>query len=105
MSTRREFATWTFNDPKLGLHSEIKVRQAELNDPDLILNAFILSYPPHGDLLNVGTAGSKAELEDRNVLFMDEGRNAYLIKLFRRIEFANWASIMGERADLGAAGR
>jgi len=35
--------------------------------------------------LNVGTAGSKAELEDRHVLFMDEGRDAYLTKLFERI--------------------
>lgn len=73
------------NDPKLGLYSEIKERQMELDDPGLILNAFILSNTPHGDLLNIGTAGSKAELEDRHVLFMDEGGGTYLGKLFERI--------------------
>lgn len=73
------------NDPKLGLYSEIKEREKELDDPDLILNAFILSYTPHQDLLNVGTAGSKADLEARHVLFMDEGRDAYLTKLFERV--------------------
>lgn len=73
------------NDPKLGLYAEIKERQKELDDPDLILNAFILSYTAHGDLLNIGTAGSKTELEDRHVLFMDDGRDAYLSKLFERI--------------------
>ncbi len=73
------------NDPKLRLYAEIKERQKELDDPDLILNAFILSYTPHGDLLNIGLAGSKAELEDRHVLFMEDGKEAYLRKLFKRI--------------------
>jgi hypothetical protein len=35
--------------------------------------------------LNIGTAVSKAELEDRHVLFMDVGRDAYLGKLFEHI--------------------
>lgn len=71
------------NDPKLGLYAEIKEREKELNDPNLILNAFILSYTPHSDLLNVGTTGSKAELEERNVLFMDDGRDVYLEKMLK----------------------
>ena len=73
------------NDPKLGLYAEIKERQKELNDPTLVLNAFILSFTPHSDLLNIGAAGSKAELEDRNVLFMDDGRDVYLKKIFEII--------------------
>ena len=73
------------NDPKLGLYSEIKERQKELDDPDLILNAFILSYTRYSDLLNVGTAGSKADLEARNVLFMDDGSEKYLSKMLKSI--------------------
>ncbi|OYU74963.1 MAG: type III restriction endonuclease subunit R, partial [Alphaproteobacteria bacterium PA3] len=73
------------NDPKLGLYSEIKERQKELDDPDLILNAFILSYTRYSDLLNVGSAGSRAQLEERHVLFMDDGRDAYLSKLFQLV--------------------
>jgi hypothetical protein len=34
------------NDPKLGLYTEIKDRQKELDDPDLILNAFICRTRP-----------------------------------------------------------
>ncbi len=73
------------NDPKLGLYFEIKERQKELGDPDLILNAFILSYTQYSDLLNVGTAGSKADLEARNVLFMDDGSEKYLSKMLKSI--------------------
>jgi len=73
------------NDPKLGLYSEIKERQKELDDPDLILNAFILSYTQYSDLLNVGTAGSKEDLETRNVLFMDDGAEKYLSKMLKGI--------------------
>lgn len=77
------------NDPKLGLYSEIKERQKELDDPNLILNAFILSYTRYNDLLNVGTAGSKADLEARNVLFMDDGSEKYLSKMLKNIEAAS----------------
>jgi hypothetical protein len=75
----------------LGLYSEIKERQKELDDPDLILNAFILSYTRHGDLLNVGTAGSKADLEARNVLFMDDGCEKYMSKMFKNIDSPSMA--------------
>jgi hypothetical protein len=73
------------NDPKLGLHAEIKEREKELEDPDLVLNAFILSFTRYDDLLNVGSAGSKEELENRNVLFMDDSSETYLRKLFERM--------------------
>lgn len=65
--------------------AEIIERQKEVADPHLILNAFILSYTPHCDLLSIGTAGSKAELEDHHVLFIDDGRDANLCKLSQRI--------------------
>ncbi|WP_301101480.1 DEAD/DEAH box helicase family protein [Propionivibrio sp.] len=69
-------------DPKLGLFKEVKVLQEKLGDPKLTLNAFILSGTAFGDLLNVTC--KQQELEDRNVLFMDEGGPAYLKKMFER---------------------
>lgn len=69
-------------DPKLGLYKEVKVLQEKLGDPKLTLNAFILSGTAFGDLLNVTC--KQQELEERNVLFMDEGGPAYLKKMFER---------------------
>jgi len=69
-------------DPKLGLYKEVKVLQEKLGDPKLTLNAFILSGTAFGDLLNVTC--KQQELEDRNVLFMNEGGSAYLKKMFER---------------------
>lgn len=77
--------------PKLGLYKEVKTLQATLNkqakagEPGLVLNAFVLSPTKFSDLLNVGDPAQKQELEDRHVLFMDEGRDAYLKKMFGRI--------------------
>jgi hypothetical protein len=72
-------------DPKLGLYKEVKVLQKKLGDPRLTLNAFILSGTPFGDLLNVTC--KQSDLEDRNVLFMNDGGAVYLKKLFEKIEF------------------
>ncbi len=47
-----------------------------------MLNAFILSPTPFADLLNVGDATRKADLESRHVLFMGDGSRVYLQKLF-----------------------
>lgn len=70
--------------PKLGLWREIKKVETELGDPQLTLNAFILSWTRYGDLLNVASQHSKDELEQRNVLFMEDGRDVYLRKLIAR---------------------
>jgi hypothetical protein len=69
-------------DPKLGLYKEVKILQGKLGDPKLTLNAFILSGTAFGDLLNVTC--KQDELEDRNVLFMNEGGAVYLKKMFER---------------------
>lgn len=71
------------SDPKLGLYKEVKVLQEKLADPKLTLNAFILSGTAFSDLLNVSF--KKSDLEDRNVLFMNDGPSKYLEKLFARI--------------------
>ncbi|PUE28047.1 type III restriction endonuclease subunit R, partial [Limnohabitans sp. Jir61] len=70
-------------DPKLGLYKEVKVLEEKLADPKLSLNAFILSGTSFADLLNVTC--KKSDLEERNVLFMEEGSSVYLKKLFEKI--------------------
>lgn len=72
-------------DPKLGLYKEVKVLQAKLADLKLILNAFILSATPFSDLLNVTC--KKTDLEERNVLFMSDGKDDYLKKMFSKIYY------------------
>ena len=68
------------NDPKLGLYKEVKVLEAKLADPKLTLNAFIVSGTPFANLLNVTV--KKSDLEQRNVLFMEDGGTMYLKRMF-----------------------
>lgn len=78
--------------PKLGLYKEVKTleatlaKQAKLGEPPLVLNAFVLSPTKFSDLLNIGGMRKKTELEDRHVLFMEDGGDAYLQKMFSRIK-------------------
>jgi hypothetical protein len=77
--------------PKLGLYKEVKTLEVTLNaqakpdEPKLVLNAFILSPTKFSDLLNVGDPAKKKDLEDRHVLFMEDGGSKYLNQLFARI--------------------
>jgi len=74
--------------PKLGLYKEVKTleatlaAQAKAGEAPLVLNAFVLSPTKFSDLLNVGDPAKKADLETRNVLFMEDGASTYLKKLF-----------------------
>lgn len=80
------------SDPKLGLYQEVKTleqtlaKQAKPGDAALVLNAFILSSTLFSDLLNVGGGCNQADLEARNVLFMEEGAKTYLDRMFSRIK-------------------
>jgi len=74
--------------PKLGLYKEVKTLEATLagqakaGEPPLVLNAFVLSPTKFADLLNLGDTTIKTDLENRNVLFMEDGASTYLKKLF-----------------------
>jgi hypothetical protein len=57
--------------------------QGKLGDPKLTLNAFIVSGTQFTSLLNVSC--KQADLEERNVLFMPDGGQVYLKKMFERI--------------------
>ncbi|HQN47659.1 MAG TPA: type III restriction endonuclease subunit R, partial [Rugosibacter sp.] len=78
--------------PKLGLYKEVKTlestltAQAKEGEAPLVLNAFVLSPTKFSDLLNVGDPAKKKYLEDRHVLFMEDGGNTYLTELFTRID-------------------
>jgi hypothetical protein len=74
----------SLNDPKLGLYKEVKVLEEKLADPKLSLSAFVVSPTTFNNLLNVSC--EKEELEDCNVLFMSDGGQNYLRKMFERIE-------------------
>lgn len=67
-------------DPKFGLYQEVKVLQTKLSDPNLILNAFIISRTKFVDILNNNC--TEQELEERHVLFMEHGGASYLPKMF-----------------------
>jgi hypothetical protein len=71
------------SDPKLNLYKEVKIIEEKLADPNLILNAFILTHTDYEDLINVSI--KKEELEDRHILFVSEGREEYLRKMFERV--------------------
>ncbi len=69
--------------PKLGLYKEIKVIETNLGDPQLTLNAFIVTPTPFKDLINV--SAKQEDLENHHVLFMLDGADSYLKKMFERI--------------------
>ena len=48
------------------------------------LNSFILSVTTFNDMLNVMGTTTKSDLENRNVLFMDDGGPQYLGKLLTK---------------------
>jgi hypothetical protein len=70
----------SLTDAKLGLYKEVKAIQEQLGDLKLTLNAFIISATPFSNLLNVSC--TQSDLEERNVLFMPEGGQVYLKKMF-----------------------
>lgn len=78
-------------DAKLGLYKQVKTLEADLHkkakpgDGKLTLNAFILSHTDFAQLINAGGPDQKVELENRHVLFMKDGSETYLKKMFDRI--------------------
>ena len=59
---------------------------AQAGEASLVLNAFVLTSTKFADLLNVGDPIKKTELENHNVLFMDDGANTYVKKLFVKLK-------------------
>lgn len=72
------------HDPKLELFRTIKEYEPKIGDQNLVLNAFILSATKFKDILN-NPFKSATELENRHLLFLDDGPANYLPKMFSRI--------------------
>ncbi len=67
---------------KVLLHKRIKDVEQRLNDPEVILNSFILSWTRYPQLKWDKT---QLELEDKHVLFMTDDRDHYIDKLFSKL--------------------
>lgn len=72
------------HEAKLELFRTIKEYEPIIGDQNLVLNAFILSATKFKDILN-NPFKSSTELEDRHLLFLDDGPANYLPKMFARI--------------------
>jgi hypothetical protein len=73
------------DSPKLQLYKVIKEKQTLLNDRAIILNSFILSRTPFNQVSWIGTGVTKRSIQDRNVLFLEDGGATYLHQLFTKI--------------------
>ncbi len=71
------------SSPKMQLYKEIKSYEKKLNDPNLVLESFVLSETKYPDLLNNNL--TREELADHHILFMDEGYDTYLAKMLTKI--------------------
>lgn len=69
---------------KILFHQRIKAVQQRMNDPDVILNSFILSRT-HSAQLKLKWGESRESLENRHVLFMTEDKEEYIDKMFSRL--------------------
>jgi hypothetical protein len=67
---------------KVQFHKKIKEVETRLNDPDIVLNSFILSWTRHAQLR---WGVSIEQLEEEHVLFMTEDREGYVEKMIGRI--------------------
>ena len=73
-------------DPKIGFYKTIKEIEHRLKDPTVTLSSFIVSNTPYDE---VAFWGSRDELEERNVLFQQEGGHTYIERMLRKIFSAN----------------
>jgi hypothetical protein len=76
---------FSLDSPKLQLYKLIKEKQSTLNDPQIVLNSFILSRTPFSQISWMGASVTKQEVQDRNVLFLEDGGSVYLQQLFSKL--------------------
>lgn len=73
------------DDRKIRFYRTIKDLQAQLGNPDIILNSFILSTTMHSSVKWWGL--SETDFEERHVLFKDATNSYRLERLFQRLEY------------------
>jgi len=70
-------------DEKIKLYKSIKEIEKRLNDPNVVLNSFILSWTKYPQLK---WDKAREELEKMHVLFMQDDRDGYIDKLFAKLK-------------------
>jgi hypothetical protein len=70
------------NDPKMELAKSIKGIELKLNDPNTILNSFIISNTTLSTLNDLHSNLTYEEFEDKNVLFQNDKKDSYIEMLF-----------------------
>ena len=75
------------NDPKIQFFKTIKIieHHPNLDDPNVILNSFIISNTPYRDVGWWEGGMSKADLEKCHVLFQKEDKETYIQKLLTTV--------------------
>ncbi|MBD8036641.1 DEAD/DEAH box helicase family protein [Solibacillus sp. A46] len=76
----------SIDDPKVEFASTIKELEAELADPNVVLNSFIISNTPFELLINTGTTLTKEEMNQKHILFQYDDENTYIQKMFDAIK-------------------
>lgn len=76
----------SIDDPKVEFASTIKELEAELADPNVVLNSFIISNTPFESLINTGTTLTKEEMNQKHILFQYDDENTYIQKMFDAIK-------------------
>lgn len=74
------------DDPKIQFYLTIKDIERKLDDPDVILNSFIISSTPVTQVAWWSDGMSKADFERRNVLFQKEDKDTYIEKLLTKTQ-------------------
>lgn len=75
----------SITDFKLQFYKHIKELEKQLNDEDVILNAFTISNTYYGDLINTGLKLPKEQMENQHVLFQKDDKDTYIDKMMHRI--------------------
>jgi hypothetical protein len=73
------------NDPKILFYETIKEIERRLGDPNVVLNSFIISQTPPAHVGWWGGGMTKAQFEERHVLFPSEDKSSYTKKLLSKI--------------------
>ena len=76
---------FSLDSPKLQLHKVIKEKETALGDPQIVLNSFILSWTPFNQVSWISPGVTKQNVQDRNVLFLEDGGSIYLQQLFTKV--------------------
>lgn len=91
VSERKQFITFadpkgirnlSIDDPKVEFATTIKELEAELADPNVVLNSFIISNTAFESLINTGTTLTKEEMNQKHILFQYDDKDTYIQKIF-----------------------